>query len=77
MPRRLTVAPHPDPDGPRRRARASPVADRARWRAVRLPAIAARSDLSKLVTSYPLAEANAAMADMAAGRVLKPVLTMG
>jgi len=35
VPRRLAVAPHPDPDGLRRRARAAPAADRARWPAVR------------------------------------------
>ena len=41
-----------------------------------LPAIAARFDLGRLITPYPLADANRAMADMASGRVLKPVLTM-
>jgi threonine dehydrogenase-like Zn-dependent dehydrogenase len=42
-----------------------------------LPAIAARFDLSRLVTRYPLDRVNDAMADMAAGRVMKPVLEMG
>ena len=41
-----------------------------------LPAIAARFDLGRLVTYYPLTEANTAMTDMAAGRTMKPVLTM-
>jgi threonine dehydrogenase-like Zn-dependent dehydrogenase len=39
-----------------------------------LPELAARFDLEKLVTTYPLEEANAALADMAAGRVMKAVL---
>jgi transposase len=38
MPRRLTVAPHLDPDGLRARARAAPAADRVRGLAVRLVA---------------------------------------
>ena len=42
-----------------------------------LPAIADRFDLSRLVTYYPLAAVNEAMAEMAAGRTMKPVLAMG
>jgi threonine dehydrogenase-like Zn-dependent dehydrogenase len=41
-----------------------------------LPQLAARFDLSKLVTRYPLAEANRALADMASGSVMKAVLTV-
>jgi aryl-alcohol dehydrogenase len=37
---------------------------------------AGRFPHQKLVTTYPLAEINQAMADMAAGRVVKPVLLM-
>jgi threonine dehydrogenase-like Zn-dependent dehydrogenase len=39
-----------------------------------LPNIAKRFDLDKLVTEYPLTDANQALADMAAGRVMKPLL---
>ncbi len=39
-----------------------------------LPLLAERFDLSRLVSRYPLTEANRALADMRAGRVLKPVL---
>ena len=39
-----------------------------------LPALSRRFALDQLVTTYPLAEANAALADMAAGRVMKPLL---
>ena len=39
-----------------------------------LPAMAERFQLEKLVTAYPLAEANQAMSDMAEGKVMKPVL---
>ncbi|HEV2109326.1 MAG TPA: zinc-binding dehydrogenase [Thermomicrobiales bacterium] len=39
-----------------------------------LPQLAARFDLSKLVTHYPLAEANQALAHMASGAVMKAVL---
>lgn len=39
-----------------------------------LPQLAARFDLSKLVTHYPLEEANQALADMASGAVMKAVL---
>jgi threonine dehydrogenase-like Zn-dependent dehydrogenase len=39
-----------------------------------LPHLAARFDLPRLITRYPLAAANEALADMAAGRVMKPVL---
>lgn len=42
-----------------------------------LPQLVARFDLAKLVARYPLTEANAAMADMAAGTVMKAVLTPG
>ncbi len=41
-----------------------------------LPAIAARFDLERLIARYPLDRVNDAMADMAGGRVMKPVLTM-
>ena len=34
-------------------------------------------DLTRLITRYPLADANRALADMAAGRVMKPVLDPG
>ena len=40
-----------------------------------LPLLAARFDLARLITPYPLAEANQALADVAAGRVMKAVLT--
>lgn len=39
-----------------------------------LPQLAARFDLGRLITRYSLDEANAALADMAAGRIMKPVL---
>lgn len=39
-----------------------------------LPNLAARFEIERLVTDYPLAEANQALADMAAGRVMKPLL---
>ncbi len=39
-----------------------------------LPQLAARFDLSRLVTRYPLAEANRALSDMASGSVMKAVL---
>jgi len=39
-----------------------------------LPRLAARFDLPRLMTRYPLEDANRALADMAAGRVMKPVL---
>ncbi len=42
-----------------------------------LPAIGDRFDLSRLVTYYPLAAVNEAMAEMATGRTMKPVLAMG
>ncbi|HEX5500242.1 MAG TPA: zinc-binding dehydrogenase [Thermomicrobiales bacterium] len=41
-----------------------------------LPAMAARFDLTRLIAPYPLDRVNDAMTDMAAGRVMKPVLTM-
>jgi threonine dehydrogenase-like Zn-dependent dehydrogenase len=41
-----------------------------------LPQLAARFALDRLVTPYPLAEANQALADMASGQVMKAVLTM-
>ena len=41
-----------------------------------LPAIGDRFDLTRLVTYYPLDAVNEAMAEMAAGRTMKPVLTM-
>lgn len=39
-----------------------------------LPQLSARVDLARLVSSYPLADANRALADVAAGRVMKAVL---
>ena len=39
-----------------------------------LPHLAARFHLPRMITRYPLADANQALADMAAGRVMKPVL---
>ncbi len=39
-----------------------------------LPELARRFDLEKLVTTYPLEQANDALADMAAGKVMKAVL---
>jgi threonine dehydrogenase-like Zn-dependent dehydrogenase len=39
-----------------------------------LPKLAARFDLERLVTPYPLTEANRALADVAAGNVMKAVL---
>lgn len=39
-----------------------------------LPQLAARFDLERLVATYPLAEANQALADMARGEVMKAVL---
>ncbi|MFN8591715.1 MAG: zinc-binding dehydrogenase [Thermomicrobiales bacterium] len=39
-----------------------------------LPRLAERFDLLRLTTRYPLSGANEALADMAAGRVMKPVL---
>ena len=39
-----------------------------------VPALAQRFDLSALVTHYPLADANVALADMRSGTTLKPVL---
>ncbi len=39
-----------------------------------LPALATRFDLDRLITRYPLAEANRALADVAAGSVMKAVL---
>ncbi|MCA9877999.1 MAG: zinc-binding dehydrogenase [Thermomicrobiales bacterium] len=39
-----------------------------------LPQLAARFDLERLITTYPLAEANQALADMARGEVMKAVL---
>ena len=42
-----------------------------------LPQLAARFDLGRLVTRYPLAEANQALADMASGAVMKAVLAPG
>jgi threonine dehydrogenase-like Zn-dependent dehydrogenase len=39
-----------------------------------LPKLAARFDLARLVTPYPLEDANQALADVAAGRVMKAVL---
>jgi threonine dehydrogenase-like Zn-dependent dehydrogenase len=39
-----------------------------------LPQLAARFDLGKLVTRYPLEDANRALADMAAGSVMKAIL---
>jgi threonine dehydrogenase-like Zn-dependent dehydrogenase len=40
-----------------------------------LPQLAARFDLGKMVTAYPLAEVNNALSDMASGSVMKAVLT--
>ncbi len=40
-----------------------------------LPRLTARFDLDRLVSRYPLAEANRALADVAAGSVVKAVLT--
>lgn len=40
-----------------------------------LPALTARFDLARLVTQYPLADVDRALADMRAGTVLKPVLS--
>lgn len=40
-----------------------------------LPQLLARFDLGRLVTAYPLADHAAALADVAAGRVVKAVLT--
>lgn len=42
-----------------------------------VPALAARFDLSALLTHYPLAEANQALDDMRSGKTLKPVLVVG
>ncbi len=42
-----------------------------------VPALAERFDLSSLVTHYPLAEADRALADMRSGDALKPVLLPG
>lgn len=39
-----------------------------------LPHLLRRFDIEALVTEYPLREANQALADMAAGRVMKPLL---
>ena len=39
-----------------------------------LPQLAARFDLARLITRYPLEEANQALADMASGSVMKAVL---
>jgi threonine dehydrogenase-like Zn-dependent dehydrogenase len=39
-----------------------------------LPKLAERFKLERLITPYPLADANRAMTDMAAGKVMKPVL---
>ncbi len=41
-----------------------------------LPRLAARFDLPRLITRYQLGDANKALADMGAGRVMKPVLDM-
>ncbi len=41
-----------------------------------LPRLAARFDLPRLITRYELEDANRALADMGAGRVMKPVLDM-
>jgi threonine dehydrogenase-like Zn-dependent dehydrogenase len=41
-----------------------------------LPQLAARFDLARLITRYRLEEAGTALADMSAGRVMKPVLDM-
>jgi threonine dehydrogenase-like Zn-dependent dehydrogenase len=42
-----------------------------------VPKLAARFDLGRLVTTYRLEQANEALADMRAGRTLKPVLVTG
>lgn len=42
-----------------------------------LPRLAARFDLSRMLSPYPLTEANRALADVAAGRVMKAVLRAG
>ena len=42
-----------------------------------VPQLAARFDLARLVTIYPLADANRALADVAAGKVMKAVLAPG
>ena len=42
-----------------------------------VPALAERFDLSSLVTSYPLGDADRALADMRSGETLKPVLLPG
>ena len=42
-----------------------------------LPQLAARFDLGRLVTRYPLEEANQALTDMASGSVMKAVLAPG
>jgi threonine dehydrogenase-like Zn-dependent dehydrogenase len=42
-----------------------------------VPKLAARFDLGRLVTAYRLEQANEALADMRAGRTLKPVLVTG
>ena len=42
-----------------------------------LPRLAARFDLPRLITPYALDDANQALADMAAGNVMKPVLDVG
>jgi threonine dehydrogenase-like Zn-dependent dehydrogenase len=39
-----------------------------------LPGLAARFDLERLVTPYPLTDANRALADVAAGQVMKAIL---
>jgi threonine dehydrogenase-like Zn-dependent dehydrogenase len=41
-----------------------------------LPALEARFGLNRLIARYPLAAVNTAMADMARGEVMKPVLVM-
>jgi len=41
-----------------------------------LPQLAARFDLARLITRYRLEDADMALADMEAGRVMKPVLDM-
>jgi threonine dehydrogenase-like Zn-dependent dehydrogenase len=42
-----------------------------------LPQHVARFDLEKLVTGYPLADVNRALAEMATGSVMKAVLAVG
>jgi threonine dehydrogenase-like Zn-dependent dehydrogenase len=42
-----------------------------------LPQLAARFDLSRLITRYPLTDVNRALADMASGSVMKAVLEPG